>query len=79
MVPLDEPGPFEVEVPASVGRVWLSAFNDEDVDGRPGPLDPTGYHPDNPVSFDAEEIVTGVNIPLERRDPPGSGGGDVGL
>jgi len=73
---LEAPGPFELEVPESVGAIWLSAYNDEDMDGRPGPVDPTGYYAENPVVL--ADGTSGVTITLERRDPPG-GQVDEGL
>jgi len=76
MQTLAGPGPFELEVPESVERVWLSAYNDEDMDGRPGPVDPTGYYAENPVVLDG--VISGIAITLDRRDPPG-GEVDEGL
>ena len=76
MVTVDEPGAFEVKVPIETGRVWLSAFNDENSDGRPGPVEPTGVYPLNPVDVSAD--VSGVTLRLERREPP-QGEVDVGL
>jgi hypothetical protein len=78
MVTLDGPGEFSIEVPESSKYVWLSAFNDEDQNGRPGPVDPTGHYEANPVDV-SDGDVDGVEITLERRDPPGANGGDPNL
>ncbi|MCB9764700.1 MAG: hypothetical protein H6739_33300 [Alphaproteobacteria bacterium] len=64
---MDKPGPFELQI-AEGTRVWLSAFNDENEDGRPSPIEPFGEYAGNPV--DASSAVNGVTIVLERRDPP---------
>ena len=61
-------GPFTLDVPQGA-RVWLSVFNDEDGDGRPGPTEPVGDYAENPVV--AKGPVDGVVIQLKRRDPPG--------
>ena len=61
-------GPFTLDVPQGA-RVWLSVFNDEDGDGRPGPTEPGGDYAENPVV--AKGPVDGVVIQLKRRDPPG--------
>lgn len=60
-------GPFTLDVPQGA-RVWLSVFNDEDGDGRPGPTEPVGDYAENPVV--AKGPVDGVVITLKRRDPP---------
>ena len=61
-------GPFTLDVPQGA-RVWLSVFNDEDGDGRPGPTEPVGDYAENPVV--AKGPVDGLVIQLKRRDPPG--------
>ncbi|MCK6524392.1 hypothetical protein L6R49_23550 [Myxococcota bacterium] len=60
-------GPFSLDVPQGA-RVWLSVFNDEDGDGRPGPTEPVGDYAENPVVVSGP--VDGVVITLKRRDPP---------
>ncbi|GEM_PF-1930779 len=74
---IDAPGSFSARVPVETGRVWLSAFNDENSDGRPGPVEPTGVYAQNPVDVSAGD-VTGVRMELVRREPP-QGEVDVGL
>ena len=47
VITMDQPGTFEVQLPVSAGRVWISCFNDENGDGRPSPMDPVGYFEGN--------------------------------
>ncbi|MCK6501968.1 hypothetical protein L6R53_00950 [Myxococcota bacterium] len=68
VVNLERPGPFEVQVPASAARVWLGAYVDEDLDGRPGPQDPSGWYVGNPVLTDGG--ADGIVIELVRQPPP---------
>ena len=74
-VPLDKPGIFEVQIPVSKKMVWLSAFNDENMDGRPSPMDPTGHLLTNPVLTTKGDQLN-LNIALERRTAP-EGGDDL--
>lgn len=64
---LGAPGAFEITV-AQGTKVWISASNDEDDDGRPSPLEPFGDYAKNPVV--ADEDTSGVEIVLSRREPP---------
>jgi hypothetical protein len=66
---LDAPGPFELKVPSSAERVWISAFNDANRDGKPGHEDPTGFFADNPVAL-GERDVSGIVIDLVLEPPP---------
>jgi hypothetical protein len=66
---LSAPGSFELTVPASTGKVWLSAFNDANSDGKPGHTDPTGFFADNPVTLEGD-AVDGLIIELEYNPPP---------
>ncbi len=75
MVTLDKPGPFEVQVPESTEYVWVSAFNDADLNERPGPLDPTGNYLGNPVPTDRGD-QSGITVTLIRREAPQDGGID---
>ena len=70
---LDRPGPFSLSVPVSVGQVWVGGFVDQDLDGRPGPLDPHGWYGDNPIAVDQD--VSGVLLTLEAAPPPPPGEG----
>jgi hypothetical protein len=54
----DRPGEFEIEVPLSAKRVWLSAYADTTGDGRPSKGEPTGWYPGNPVFLsDAPDTI----------------------
>ncbi|MCB9744635.1 MAG: hypothetical protein H6741_01125 [Alphaproteobacteria bacterium] len=64
---IPKPGPFEIVV-SEGSRLWLSAFNDENQDGRPSPIEPYGEYSRNPVVANGD--VEGVELVLERRDPP---------
>ena len=70
MEKLQEPGAFEFSVPVSAGRVWLSAFNDANENGRPDPQDPTGFYAKNPVDVSDGGEISGLTIGLEVRAPP---------
>ena len=74
-VKLDKPGNFDVELPLSVGKIWLEASNDENQDGRPGPRDPSGRYKGNPITLEAEGINK-IVIDVERNDPPPGSGGE---
>ncbi len=65
---LDRPGPFTINVPASKPAIWIGAYVDEDLNGRPGPQDPSGWYSGNPV--DTEGGAEGLIIELERQAPP---------
>ncbi len=65
---LERPGPFELQVPASAERIWLGAYIDENLDGRPGPQDPSGWYAGNPVSTAGG--ASGIVIELTRQPPP---------
>lgn len=64
---IDAPGEFEIKV-AQGSKVWVSASNDEDDDGRPSPLEPFGDYAKNPLV--ADEDVSGIEVTLSRREPP---------
>ena len=70
MEQLAKPEPFELRVPMSTERVWLSAFNDANTNGRPDPQDPTGFYAKNPLDVSGGGVVEGVVILLEVREPP---------
>jgi len=69
---LGAPGVFSVDIPQSVGRVWISAFNDANSNNRPDKEDPTGFYGKNPVSV-ADGPVEGIVIDLELRLRPDDG------
>lgn len=66
---LSGPGPFELTVPSSTGKVWLSAFNDANGDGKPGHEDPTGFFAGNPLDLD-DDSLTGLVIQLTYNPRP---------
>jgi hypothetical protein len=53
---LGAPGPFTLTVPTSAGKVWISAFNDANSNGRPDDQDPKGYHEQSPVALDDGDV-----------------------
>ncbi len=66
---LDAPGPFELAIPQGAGKVWISAYNDANDDGKPDHEDPTGFCSTNPVALD-DQIIEGLVIQLEYNPPP---------
>ena len=58
------PGPFSIEVPASVGSLEFDAFGDKDGDG-PTPGDPFGRCRCNPLEV-GEEDISGLRIQIEE-------------
>ena len=74
---IDRPGPFSVTIPQSAGRVWIEASNDENLDGRPGPRDPSGRYLENPLNLE-DGGVQGIVVELEKHDaPPGGVGAEL--
>jgi len=65
---LDAPGRYSVHVSEEVEKVWLGAYADVDRDGRPGPTDPVGWYPNNPVYIGADQ--SGLDIQLELQTAP---------
>jgi len=72
---MDKPGAFEIEIPENTGEIYLSAYNDEDQNGRPSRAEPRGLADGNPYHAGTEEI-DGVVITMEREripaPPPGN-------
>lgn len=54
---IDGPGPFEIAVPED-GKVWISAYNDVNGDGRPSREEPFAEYGANPVFADKGEPIT---------------------
>jgi hypothetical protein len=54
---IESPGAFEILVPEG-GKVWLSAYNDVNGDGRPSREEPFAEFGDNPVFADQDKPVT---------------------
>ena len=66
-----EAGPeFGISLPKKEQMLWVGAYIDEDGNGRPGPLDPSGWYSGNPISGEADHsrIVLTLGIPNDA--PP---------
>lgn len=74
-VDIDAPGSFTMVVPQNCGKLYVEAVADEDLNGRPGPLDPQGTADRYPVTV-REVDVSGLVVSLTRRDPPPDKGDD---
>jgi len=66
---LAAPGPFAVLVPTETKKVWISAFNDANLNGRPDDDDPRGYHEKSPVAVDQGDIE-GIVVTLVHNPQP---------
>ena len=66
-----EAGPeFEIALPKKSQMLWVGAYIDEDGNGRPGPLDPSGWYTENPISGESDHsrIILTLGIPNDA--PP---------
>ncbi len=65
-----EMGAWEIVVPADLGEVWISGYNDEDGDGGhrwwTDPTEPTGLYTENPVTVGATDI-SGIDFTIAPR------------
>lgn len=61
---------FEIFLPKKEQMLWVGAYIDEDDNGRPGPLDPSGWYVDNPISGenDHSKVILKLGIPNDA--PP---------
>jgi len=61
---------FEIFLPKEDQQLWIGAYIDEDEDGRPGPMDPSGWYAGNPISgsSDSSNITLILGIPNDA--PP---------
>jgi hypothetical protein len=59
-------------VPATVEKVWIGAYADENGDGRPEPEEAAGWYEDNPVAVSADQ--NDLRLRLSREVPPTDGG-----
>ena len=66
------PGPFEISVPVSAKRVWLSAYADVTQDNRPTKGEPTGWYPGNPVFLDSPPERIKIELVADKK-PVGLG------
>lgn len=70
---MEKPGPFKFEVPADQGEVHLSAYNDENGDGKPAREEPRGQATAGAVKV-GKDGIKGITIELKRdRIPPPPG------
>jgi hypothetical protein len=54
---IDTPGAFEIAIPEG-GKVWISAYNDINGDGRPSREEPFVEYRDNPVFADQGKLIS---------------------
>lgn len=66
---MEKPGAFEIDVPAGQGSVFLSAYNDENQDGKPEREEPRGSASGNPYTIKDVDL-TGVELTLAREKIP---------
>jgi hypothetical protein len=68
VVTLEGPGNFEVELPVSAKRVWLSAYADTSEDNRPTKGEPTGWYRGNPVFLDSPPDLIIIELVADKKD-----------
>jgi len=73
---INESGPFEVSIPASVGKVWLGAYLDSNKNNRPDKGEAVGWYSRNPVHLD--DVPKAVNITLQEEGKASGLGLDFG-
>ncbi|MFM7201901.1 MAG: hypothetical protein ACKO6N_14050 [Myxococcota bacterium] len=66
---MEKPGSFDIEIPVNTGSIYLSAYNDENKDGKPAREEPRGSASGNPFTVKDADIK-GVTITLEREKIP---------
>ena len=69
---LPGPGSFEMEVPISAKRIWMSAYADITKDNRPTKGEPTGWYPGNPVFLDGPPASIVIELVADKK-PVGLG------
>ena len=66
-----EAGPkFEIFLPKKEQMLWVGAYIDEDGNGRPGPLDPSGWYSGNPISGEADHSSVVLTLGIPNDAPP---------
>ena len=66
-----EAGPeFEIFLPKKKQMLWVGAYIDEDGNGRPGPLDPSGWYSDNPISGEEDHLRVVLTLGIPNDAPP---------
>jgi len=61
---------FEIFLPQKEQQLWVGAYIDEDGDGRPGPLDPSGWYSGNPVSGNKNQEGITLVLGIPNDAPP---------
>ena len=66
-----ESGPqFEIFLPKKEQMLWVGAYIDEDGNGRPGPLDPSGWYGENPISGESDHSRVVLTLGIPNDAPP---------
>ena len=66
-----ESGPeFEIFLPKNKQMLWVGAYIDEDGNGRPGPLDPSGWYSENPISGEEDHLRVVLTLGIPNDAPP---------
>jgi len=73
---INQSGPFELSIPASVGKVWLGAYLDANKNNRPDKGEAVGWYSRNPVHLD--DVPKAVNITLQEEGKASGLGLDFG-
>ena len=61
---------FEIFLPKQEQMLWIGAYIDEDGDGRPGPLDPSGWYSGNPISGFKDQRNLRIELGIPNDAPP---------
>jgi hypothetical protein len=68
VVTLQGAGTFEIEIPVSAKRVWLSAYADTSEDNRPTKGEPTGWYSGNPIFLDSPPSLIVIELVSDKKD-----------
>ena len=61
---------FEIFLPRTDQQLWVGAYIDENEDGRPGPMDPSGWYSGNPISGDQDQESIVIQLGIPNDAPP---------
>lgn len=61
---------FEIFLPKKNQMLWVGAYIDEDENGRPGPLDPSGWYGANPISGEENHSRVVLTLGIPNDAPP---------
>lgn len=61
---------FEIFLPKKEQQLWVGAYIDEDNDGRPGPMDPSGWYSGNPLSGSTDQQAIVIQLGIPNDAPP---------